>query len=130
MWQEVVLGSLPIYHFLLLETKSNRKHTWVLQGREILGNISIHDTHQFITLPGLCSHLSLEFMFSRVEKGKVKSIMSYLCPLLCRSAALEPGAPLQPRLCLPVIPPPSMLVCSPATSLSNPQLLSQGIADH
>lgn len=121
MWQEVVLGSLDIYHFLLPETRSKRKHIWVCSARkEILDNISIHETHQFINNPGLFSHLSLEFIFSTAEKRKVKSIMSYLCPLFYRNAAMGPGAPLQPKLSFktPVIPPSSQLVCTPAISNS------------
>lgn len=133
MWQEVVLESLHIYQFLLPETRSKRKHIWVFSGREgILDNISMHETHQLISYSCLFSHLCLEFIFSTAEKRKVKSTMSYLCPLLRRNAAVEPGAPLQPKLSfkLPVIPPPSQLVCSPATSLSTPQPLSQGIVAH
>lgn len=51
----------------------------------------------------------------------------YLCPLLCSNVALEPGAPLQPKLSfrLPAILSPSLLVCSPATCLSTPQPLPE-----
>lgn len=85
MWQEVILGSVHIYHFLLPETRSKRKHIWVCSGRkEILDNISMHETHQFISNPALFTHLSLEFIFSTAEK---KRKVNPLCPTCALSSA-------------------------------------------